>query len=347
MPRKLLIKRWLFSCCFMVILMILLGGITRLTDSGLSIVEWKPITGIIPPLSTASWQEEFAKYQNFPEYHYRNVTMAEFKCIFWLEFIHRFAGRLTGLIYLLPLIYFLINKQLDKKAIFTYFIVLLLFFAQGFMGWYMVQSGLNLHPYVSHFRLSGHLIIAVIIYNLLFYQLMKNSFDILPVAEVKFTTLKIFCLVSLLSLYIQIMLGGLVAGLDAGLVYNSFPLMGNNFIPEEVMSENFNIQSFNDPAIVQFFHRMGAYIVCASTLLLVISLIKSGHARLQKVAYSIIVLLILQMLAGIITVLYSVPTLVALMHQILAVMLLSSLSWCYFLLSPFKEPLLRYDNIER
>lgn len=338
MFQKPLITPWLTCCCLMVLLMIVLGGVTRLTDSGLSIVQWKPVTGIIPPLTDSQWQKEFSKYQQFPEYQYKtlNITLAEFKFIFWLEFIHRFMGRVTGLVYLVPLVYFWINKQIPRNAAVAYIIVLLLFCAQGFMGWYMVQSGLT-SAYVSHFRLSCHLIIAVIIYNLLFYQLMQNSFDILLLLPgMKLTAPKVLCLLSLILLYIQIMLGGLVAGLDAGLVYNSFPLMGGNFIPHEMSYKALDINVLSDPAIVQFFHRIGSYIVCISTTWLVISLIKTRHVKLQKVAYSIMGVLILQMLAGIITVLYAVPLSMALIHQILAIMLLSSLSWCYFLLSSCK-----------
>lgn len=332
---RLLIKRWLITCCLMVLLMILLGGITRLTDSGLSIVEWKPIVGVIPPLNNAQWKAEFIKYQQFPEYQQRNIhiKLAEFKFIFWLEFIHRLAARLTGLLYLLPLLYLLVNKRIDNKATVIYLAILILFFVQGFMGWYMVESGLTLSPYVSHFRLSAHLVIAVIIYNLLFYQLMQNNFDILLVPQgTKLNSQKFWCLLSFLLLYLQITLGGLVAGLDAGLIYNSFPLMGNSFIPEEINFHSFNIQGLNNPAIVQLLHRIGAYIVCISIIFLVTTLLTTAHLKLKKVAYRIASILTLQMGVGIVLILYSRPILIALVHQIFAVILLSCLSWCYFLL---------------
>ncbi|WP_342271404.1 COX15/CtaA family protein [Candidatus Tisiphia endosymbiont of Parasteatoda lunata] len=331
----ILVKRWLVVCCCMVIFMIFLGGLTRLTDAGLSIVEWKPVSGIVPPLGNADWQDEFAKYQQSVEYKQKNtnMTLSEFKFIFWLEFIHRFAGRVTGLLYLVPLLYFFVRGRIDTRLLPVYLAISLLFAVQGFMGWYMVKSGLILQPYVSHFRLACHLVIAVIIYNLLFYQLMKNSFDILLVERsISLNLAKFFCIFTIIIVYIQIFLGGLVAGLDAGLVYNSFPLMGNSFIPQEIAFKLLSRDSLSDAVFVQFIHRIGAYIVCTSVGLLVLSLIKTKHPKLNKVAYYIVGVLILQMLAGIITILYSVPILMALVHQIFAIILLSCILWGYFLL---------------
>lgn len=335
MRQSVFIKSWLIACCFMVIFMIFIGGLTRLTDSGLSIVEWKPVSGVIPPINDQQWQGEFAKYQQFPEYQQKNInmTLSEFKLIFWLEFIHRLAGRITGLLYLVPLLYFLINKKIYGKAIPIYLSVLILFAAQGFMGWYMVKSGLSLQPYVSHFRLACHLILAVIIYSLLFDQLLGNNAEILLIPnDMNLSNQKFLSILSIIIVYVQIFLGGLVAGLDAGLVYNSFPLMGDSFIPQEVTAFSFNLRSLSDPVIIQFIHRIGAYLVCFSLIFLSISLIKTSHPKLKKVAYSIMLALILQMLAGIITILCQVPIFIALGHQIFAVILLSTILWCYFLL---------------
>ncbi len=330
MPQTLM-SRWLNICCIMVVFLIFLGGLTRLTDSGLSIVEWKPITGVVPPLSEADWQVEFSKYQQSPEYQIKNasMTLSEFKFIFWLEFIHRFAGRIVGLFYLLPFVYFLITRQIAKKSIPTYCAILLLFCAQGFMGWYMVRSGLISAPNVSHFRLALHLIIATIIYTLLFYQLMKSSFDILIISpQVKLDRLKYYCLLTITLIYIQIFLGGLVAGLDGGLVYNSFPLMGDSFIPEEI---TFNSISMSEAVFVQFTHRIGAYAVCIGAIYLVISLLKTHHPKLARVAYTIAFAILLQMALGIITIIYAVPIVAALLHQLFAIILLSAILWAYFL----------------
>lgn len=332
---QMLMSRWLNICCLMVVFLILLGGLTRLTDSGLSIVEWKPVSGVIPPLGLDDWEIEFSKYQQSPEYQKKNTTMtlSEFKFIFWLEFFHRLAGRVVGLFYLLPFLYFLATGQIAKKSISTYFIILLLFCAQGFMGWYMVKSGLISEPNVSHVRLALHLIIATIIYTLLFYQLMKNSFDILIISpQVKLDSAKCYSIIAITLVYIQIFLGGLVAGLDAGLVYNSFPLMGVSFIPDEITLQSLSISSLNDAVFVQFIHRMGAYAVCISVICLVISLFRVEHPKLRRVAYNITFAVILQMLLGVITILYSVPISVALLHQLFAIILLSSILWVYFLI---------------
>lgn len=331
---QLLVSRWLRLCCLMVLFLIFLGGLTRLTDSGLSIVEWKPISGVVPPLTIDDWENEFSKYQQSPEYQKKNTTMtlAEFKYIFWLEFIHRLAGRIVGLFFLLPLLYFMATGQIAKKSISTYFAILLLFCIQGFMGWYMVKSGLVSEPNVSHFRLAMHMIIATIIYTLLFYQLMKNSFDILIISHsVKLNSAKCYCLLAITLVYIQIFLGGLVAGLDGGLVYNSFPLMGSSFVPEEI-TWSLSVSDFNEPVFVQFIHRMGAYAVCISVILLVISLLQIKHPKLTRAAYTITIAVILQMLLGVITIIYSVPILVALLHQIFAIILVSSILWAYFLI---------------
>ena len=332
--QQLLVSRWLSLCCLIVVFLIFLGGLTRLTDSGLSIVEWKPISGVVPPLTISDWESEFSKYQQSPEYQKKNTTMnlPEFKRIFWLEFIHRLAGRVVGLFFLLPLLYFLVTRQIAKKSIPTYFTILLLFCIQGFIGWYMVKSGLVSEPNVSHFRLAMHMIIATIIYTLLFYQMMKNSFDILIISSpVKLHSAKCYCVLAIILVYVQIFLGGLVAGLDGGLVYNSFPLMGNSFVPKEI-TWSLSVSNFNEAVFVQFIHRIGAYAVCISVICLVISLLKIKHPKLTRAAYTITAAVILQMLLGVFTILYSVPIVVALLHQIFAIILLSSILWSYFLI---------------
>jgi cytochrome c oxidase assembly protein subunit 15 len=326
------IANWLLICCILVILMILIGGFTRLTNSGLSIVEWKPVTGIIPPLTEEDWQIELTKYRNTPEYQQlgANIDLAEFKFIFIVEFIHRLAGRITGLMYLIPLLYFFIRNKLRTEDRLPHFFILTLFFIQGFMGWYMVKSGLQSVPYISHFRLAFHLIIAVLLYSLIFWQLMKNNFDIVLVSrQENFNSRKNLCLLLMIMLYGQIFLGGLVAGLDAGLVYNSFPLMGGSFVPHEI---SLKTASLTDPVFVQFIHRIGAYLLSIAISTLIFILFRINNYKLHKVACYIAFALLLQMLAGIATVIYSVPIFIALVHQIGAIILLSCLLWCYFLL---------------
>ncbi|AFB20857.1 COX15/CtaA family protein [Rickettsia canadensis] len=334
-----LITKWLSISCIMVIAMIVIGGITRLTGSGLSIVEWRPITGILPPLSFESWQVEFAKYKAFPEYNYVNyrMTLSQFKFIYLLEFIHRLLGRITALIYIVPLIYFYFKGIIKNRDIAPYIIVLLLLYLQGFMGWYMVKSGLLNNPSVSHLRLAFHLIIAVIIYHILFYQLIKNRCDILLILSQ--TDLKLplrFSSVAITVIYLQIFLGALVAGLDAGLIYNSFPLMGDNFIPTAIKDNFFDLKNWYDPVFIQCIHRLGGYSVFLVVMSLATYLLKIEHPKLNKIAYFLIIALLMQISTGIITLLYSVPIIIASTHQFFAIVLLSVIIWCYFLIKTSK-----------
>lgn len=329
------ITKWLLTCCIMVVVMIIVGGITRLTDSGLSIVEWRPVTGILPPFSYDTWQAEFAKYKAFPEYNAVNygMTLSKFKFIYLLEFVHRLLGRATGLIYILPLMYFYFKGIIKNRDILSYIIVLLLFCVQGFMGWYMVKSGLVNHPSVSHFRLAFHLIIAVIIYHLLFYKLVKNYCDILLIPSQ--TNLKlplIFSIAAIAIIYVQIFLGALVAGLDAGLIYNSFPLMGGNFIPIEIKDNFISFKNWSDPVFVQFIHRLGAYSLSIIVIALIISLLKVKNPKLNKVEFYLSIALLIQLSTGVITLLYHVPIIAASMHQFFAIVLLSIVIWCYSLI---------------
>lgn len=329
------LSRWLILCCALVVIMVAIGGFTRLTHSGLSIVEWKPVSGIIPPLTETDWQEEFTKYKTSPEYksHNYDISLSDFKFIFTVEFVHRLAGRITGLVFLFPFVLFLITGEIRKKYLPTYGIILLLLGLQGFMGWYMVKSGLVDLPHVSHFRLAFHLLLAVIIYSLLFWQLMLNSFDILllPSNIVLKLPQSVFSL-SLTVLLIQIFLGGMVAGLDAGLVYNSFPLMGDSFIPPEVGFKTLSLASFYDPVFIQFIHRINGYILALFILFLCRLLFQLNNSHLNKASYLLFAALVLQVLSGVITLLYSVPMSFALLHQLSSIILLSCLLWCGFLL---------------
>lgn len=337
--RNKFVSIWLFAMCIAVIFMIFIGGLTRLTDSGLSITEWNPVTGILPPLDSQSWKTEFGKYQQSPEYIKYNSGMSldEFKPIYFLEFYHRIAGRLTALLYLIPLIFFITTGKINKDDLGIYVLALILLACQGVMGWYMVKSGLISDPHVSHYRLAAHLLFAVFLYTILFWQLMKNLFDplLLP-GDTSVTLQKFWCFVSIALLLAQIVFGAFVAGLDAGLVYNSFPLMGDSFIPHEVLELTFSTYSFSEPVFIQFIHRILAYI-----LFIVITIFCFFSLKLKNNKYSISIFyvtiaLCIQMLAGILTVIYMAPIPVALFHQFGAVFLLSCLLWSCFLLMSSK-----------
>ena len=330
------ISIWLGLMCVAIVVMIFIGGLTRLTESGLSMTDWHPVSGIIPPMNDVSWGEEFSRYQQSPEYikHNSGMSLSEFKSIFWLEFIHRIAGRVTSLLYFIPLIFFFMKGAVDRRDSMIYLLAAILLAGQGLMGWYMVKSGLISDPHVSHYRLSAHLMLAVLLYAILFWQLMKNCFDImlLPTGA-KVGSLSGLCLVSIILLLVQIAFGAFVAGLDAGLVYNSFPMMGEGLVPHEVSETSINIASFSEPVFVQFVHRMMAY-----GLFVLISIFCVCGMRLQSRYFSRVMLYIfaalsLQLLAGVLTLLYSVPISLALIHQFGAVFLLSTLLWAYFLLA--------------
>lgn len=305
------IKLWLQCCAFMVLLMIFIGGLTRLSDAGLSIVEWKPISGIIPPMTNSSWEIEFAKYQNSPEFQLINNKMGlgEFKHIFWLEFIHRIAARLTGLIICLPMLYFYFSGKLSLKNDKSYLWLMILLLTQGLMGWLMVKSGLQEDPHVSHFRLATHLILAVTLYHFIIAKLF-------PISQKNWITIILMPL-----LYVQIFLGGLVAGLDAGMIYNTFPLMGGNFIPHEFLSYKQIQDIFYDPASLQFLHRFIAYILAILCIILAIK----TYNKSKLIGSLILIMIIIQITLGILTLIYIVPMPLALLHQICALALLTTI----------------------
>jgi heme a synthase len=317
---------WLFTCCFMVAGMVIIGGLTRLTGSGLSMVTWAPILGWLPPMSQDEWLMVFQHYQQSPEFMHVNSTMdvEGFKGIFWLEFIHRLFGRTIGLIFLLPFLYFLarklISSSLKPKLIFMFILGGL----QGGMGWYMVKSGLSDDPRVSQYRLTAHLGLAVLIYGYmmwvglgLYYGRQKEesakSFPGLAVASTIVTAL---ILITLLS-------GGFVAGLDAGMIYNTFPLMDGNWIPDGYLEmEPHYLNFFENIAAVQWNHRLLAIV----TLLLVLlfGFYALGQELAEKIKTTIRLMLgmvILQVILGVLTLLYIVPIPLASMHQTGALLL--------------------------
>ncbi len=315
---KHLVAYWLFSIALLVIIMIAIGGYTRLTNSGLSIVEWKPATGIFYPISEESWQIEFNKYKNSPEYQLINFDMniEGFKEIYFVEYFHRLFGRILGLLFIIPLIFFSWKHYLRKQDLKKLLGIFFLGAIQGGVGWYMVRSGLNKDPHVSHFRLSFHLLMGIFIFSAIFWQGLnyyKNQFD-----QKLFANTDI-CLL-LITLIIQIFYGGLVAGLDAGLIYNEFPMMGDGLMPSELYrQESFADILFYNPATVQFIHRLIAFIFLISAFFIL-----KKHLW-QKSILTFFSLATLQITLGIFTVINNVPLNIALLHQIMAVGLISNL----------------------
>ncbi|MGN7678329.1 MAG: COX15/CtaA family protein [Anaplasma sp.] len=246
----------------MVLLMVLVGGLTRLTDSGLSITEWRPITGVIPPMSREAWLQEREKYTRTPEYRYitRGISLEDFQRIYLIEYVHRLLGRILGAVFCVPLLYFVIRRKVSGTLAMKLCAVALLGGAQGAMGWFMVKSGLADIPYVSHYRLAGHLFLTVLIFSVLWHSFLRG-------VGVRSTVVlargKVFSAVATVVLVmLQIVSGALVAGLDAGMIHNTFPLMSGMLVPEELFSaELWRGKFLCDPTAVQFLHRLGALIV--------------------------------------------------------------------------------------
>ncbi len=316
---------WLATMFWLIAIMIIVGGLTRLTDSGLSITTWELFSGFLPPLNSLEWENYFNLYKEIPEYKVQNysMTMNEFKVIFWWEWVHRFLGRLVGIVFLIPLIIFTIKVKFNKlKSL--YFIFFLICF-QGFLGWYMVSSGLVDRIDVSHYRLSLHLLMAFIILSLIYWNYL-NLKNIKISNEVN-----VFLVIFFVSLiFLQIIIGAFVSGMDAGQIYNSWPLMGNNYFPNDNdISNLFKLNAFNDPSLVQFIHRNLAYLIFL-VYLIIFSKVYLNNLNILKSPIIVIgVFLVLQIVLGILTILNGAQIYIASMHQITSIFLVSS---CIYLL---------------
>jgi cytochrome c oxidase assembly protein subunit 15 len=316
--------RWLFIVAGMVFVMTLIGALTRLTESGLSIVEWKPLTGWIPPLSLDAWQEEFAKYQQSPEYQQinRGMSLAQFQNIFWLEYIHRLLGRIIGLAFFLPMVWFLWRRQVPRQLVPHLIAMLILGGMQGVIGWLMVQSGLVDRPSVSQYRLAAHLGAALLIYvYILWVALGLNRPRIGPARSgyglaLAFAGYVFFVMLS----------GAFVAGLDAGLVHNTFPDMSGYFLPPGAYDPALGMRNhFENQTLVQFQHRYLAMLAVVLALLLWrrIRQIPRLPRQVYNAAGALAIMAVIQLGLGISTLLLAVPVTVATLHQAGALILLS------------------------
>ena len=318
---------WLISMFWIVSIMIIVGGLTRLTDSGLSITQWELFSGFFPPLTTNDWVIYFNLYKEIPEFKLQNydMTMKEFKVIFWWEWAHRFLGRLIGIGYLLPLIYFTFKINITK--LFNLYFIFFLICFQGFVGWYMVSSGLINRVDVSHFRLSAHLLIAFLILSLIYWNYLRiNKINNI------YRKLNFFIPLSFLILiFIQISVGAFVSGMDAGKIYNSWPLMGYSYFPDDNNINNlFEIAALSDPSLVQFIHRNLAYLIGIFYLFIFFKIYKNKMYNLYKSVNYLGFFIIIQIILGIFTILYGAQIFIASMHQISSIFLVSScIYFCY------------------
>jgi len=319
------IALWLLACCALVFIMVVLGGVTRLTRSGLSIVEWDPIMGAIPPLSAPQWEATFDKYKQTPEYQKVNtgMSLSEFKSIFWVEYAHRLFGRSIGLAFLLPFLYFLLKGSIKRPLVPKLVIMFVLGGLQGALGWYMVRSGLVDEPRVSAYRLTAHLALAVVIYSYIFWTALGLLFP----AEAKAGArgLRRFGIAATGLIFAMILSGGFVAGNKAGFAFNTFPLMNGRFAPEGLYAlQPWWTNLFENIATVQFNHRLIAYL-----LLLAIPAywyVAQRFALPNRVRYALhalLAMLAIQVALGIATLLFIVPVPLAAAHQAGALVLLT------------------------
>jgi cytochrome c oxidase assembly protein subunit 15 len=315
---------WLFIVCAFVFTMIVVGGITRLTESGLSMVNWEPISGIIPPLNESEWNAEFDAYKQYPEYQQVNMgmTLDEFKNIFFWEYSHRLLGRLIGVIYAVPFFIFLARKKIKRVLKPHLWTLLALGGGQGLLGWYMVKSGLVDQPDVSHYRLTAHLGLAVLIYT---YAFWLGLGLLLTKSKKALGRPKHLIRSYVVLLIVQILLGGLVAGLNAGLVSDTWPLMFGQIIPDGAFDGGYGIMSiFDDPLTIHFEHRTFAYIV-AMTAVVIWWKLKSDTSVTVKLAANLVLLtVIIQITLGVLTVMNMVAIPIAAAHQAGAILALSA-----------------------
>ncbi|MBT6184101.1 MAG: heme A synthase [Betaproteobacteria bacterium] len=310
---------WLVVCGILVFCMIIVGGATRLTHSGLSIVEWEPIVGTIPPLNDTDWNQVFDEYKGSPEYQLINFGMSldEFKVIFWWEYFHRLLGRLIGFVFFVPFLFFLLTRRLNAGLTGRLLGIFALGGLQGGMGWYMVASGLVDEPNVSQYRLTAHLGIAFLIFGAITWTAMsvlypsKTNLSV-PVRSMYKTSVAVSA-----TLFLMVLSGGFVAGLQAGLIYNTFPLMGNSFIPPNLFALTpFWTNFFDNMTTVQFDHRIIAYILAIMIPIFWFKLRRRDVSNRTKTLSNLLLgLLALQIVLGITTLIYHVPTVLGVAHQ--------------------------------
>jgi cytochrome c oxidase assembly protein subunit 15 len=325
-PAPRAIAWWLLACCAMVFAMIVVGGATRLTHSGLSITEWQPILGTLPPLSLEDWQVAFAKYQLTPEFKQVNHAMSleEFKGIFWWEYAHRLLGRTIGLVFLLPLLWFMWRRSVDRPLAWRLGGIFILGGLQGAMGWYMVKSGLVDNPRVSQFRLTAHLSLAFVIFAAMFWTMLdllkpqKNPSASAGLRRFAWIIFGVICY--------MVVTGGFVAGIRAGFAYNTFPLMNGHVVPPEIfMIDPWWRNFFYNMATVQFDHRMGAWVLAVLVPWFWLrARAESLDPQARLLSHLLLGMLAVQIALGITTLLLRVPVLLGAAHQAGAVLLFAA-----------------------
>ena len=325
------IATWLFTMAAMVLVMVSIGGITRLTGSGLSIVEWRPLMGTLPPLSDTEWMRIFTLYQTSPQYQEVNtgITLAGFKAIFWWEYVHRFWGRLIGVAFFLPFLWFVLRRHIGLSLAPRLVVLFILGGAQGLLGWYMVQSGLVDIPEVSQYRLAAHLVLALALYVALFWIALQLRYpEPETTSDRRLAGMRALAMTTVALVSVTIFSGAFVAGTDAGFAYNTFPLMDGALVPAGYLPRPWYTSPFEDIATIQFHHRVLAIV---SLIVAIATWWRSRWIvlvqRARRVANGLLVVVCLQVVLGISTLVLVVPVPLAAAHQAGAVLLLTATLW--------------------
>jgi cytochrome c oxidase assembly protein subunit 15 len=320
---------WLLVCCALIYAMVVLGGVTRLTGSGLSMVNWKPVSGVLPPLSRAAWEREFEHYRETPEYKFVNkgMSLEQFKGIFWFEYAHRVLGRLIGAVFLLPFLYFLLRRRIQASLVAKLMAMFILGGLQGLLGWYMVKSGLVDDPHVSQYRLAAHLGLAVLIYAFMLWTalgILRRDEDFASRGKSRFVT---YTFILIIAVFVTMMSGAFVAGLKAGFTYNTFPLMAGQWVPDGMWSMTpIYMNFFENPTTVQFTHRLIAIATFLAIILLWFAPPRAALDRRQLLwLHAVGVVAVIQVALGISTLVLHVPVTLAALHQAGAMALLTVL----------------------
>ena len=336
------IATWLFTLAAMILVMVSIGGVTRLTGSGLSIIEWRPIIGILPPFSEAEWLRVFTLYQTSPQYQEINtgITLSGFKAIFWWEFVHRLWGRLIGVVFILPFLWFLLRRQIGPALAPRLVLLFILGGAQGVLGWYMVQSGLVDIPEVSQYRLTAHLVLALALYVALLWTALKlRQPEPETTPDRRLAGMRALAITTLVLVTITILSGAFVAGTHAGFTFNTFPFMDGRLVPDGYLPPPWYASPFEDIATIQFHHRVLAIV---SLVVAIATWWRSRWIvlvqRARRVANGLLIMVCLQVALGISTLVLVVPVPLAAAHQAGAVLLLTATLWLiYELRAPIRS----------
>ena len=326
------ITYWLLTLLLFIALIVIVGGLTRLTDSGLSITTWDVVKGILPPMSNSQWENAFNLYKEIPQFYLlnQNMTLEEFKVIFYWEYIHRILGRILGLLFIIPLIFIYLKKILNKEYNKNLFILFLLILLQGTVGWYMVKSGLVENTTVSHYRLAIHLNLALILFSAIFWYFLNIKYK----RNKFFFEFKIDNIVSksfIFLIFLQITFGAFTSGLDAGKIYQTWPLMNSYFFPDDLTLSNImNTKILNDPSFVQFIHRKLAYLIFIYVLVMSFFIFYRKKTHMYNSSLFLLSMIFIQVVLGVFTLLSGAYIWIASLHQISTIFLLISSIYFYY-----------------